>query len=283
MSAALIDGKKLARMVLSDIHSSLKKYQTFIAPGLATIIVGSDSASELYVANKIKAAKKIGINSFHYSLKNNVSENQVLDLIEKLNEDERVDGILVQLPLPQEINRGVIIEAIDPKKDVDGFHPLNLGALASGDPKIIPCTPRGILEIIRSTNTPIIGKHVVIVGKSITVGMPLALLLLLKGGTVSITHKQTVDLFSFTKQADILIVAAGSPHLINKNAIKKGAVVIDVGINRNKEGAILGDVDFSSAKEVASYITPVPGGVGPMTIAMLMQNTFECFQKNRRS
>ena len=252
-----------------------------INPGLAVILVGEDPASKVYVSNKKKACEYIGINSFEYKLPEETTEEELLELIDKLNNDNSVSGILCQLPVPKHINEESIINAIDPKKDVDAFHPVNVGKIMTGNYDFVPCTPAGVMELIKESGIDVTGKECVVVGRSNIVGKPMSMLLLHKNGTVTICHSRTKDLKEKTKSADILVVAVGIPNFITGDMIKPGAVVIDVGINRIAPKTLVGDVDFASAEPVAGAITPVPGGVGPMTIAMLMNNVIlSC--KNRK-
>jgi len=244
-----------------------------INPGLAVIIVGDDPASRVYVNNKKKACEQIGVYSEEYALPAETSEQELLELIEKLNNDKKINGILVQLPVPKHINEETIINAIDPKKDVDAFHPVNVGKIMVGNFDFVPCTPAGVMELIKESGIDVCSKECVVVGRSNIVGKPQAMLLLHQNGTVTICHSRTKDLSEKTRQADILIAAVGIPEFIKGDMIKPGAVVIDVGINRIADKKLVGDVEFESAEKVASAITPVPGGVGPMTIAMLMKNT----------
>ena len=278
--AHLIYGKPLADSVLknlkSQIHSMAKR-----PPGLATILVGHDPASAIYVANKRKRAMDVGIASFHYDLETTVDEASLLKLIDDLNKNHAVDGILVQLPLPKSIREARILEAVSPTKDVDGFHPLNMGHLMRGEPTIVACTPLGIMELIKSVNYDLKGRHAVVVGKSNIVGKPCAQLLLNHEATVTVCHSNTKDLASITRQADILVVAAGKPKLITEHHVKAGVFVIDVGINRDEQNRICGDVDFDAVVDKASYITPVPGGVGPLTIAMLLKNTVDNYMRSQ--
>ncbi len=247
---------------------------------MAVIIVGDDPASRVYVNNKKKACEEIGIASFEYALPADTSEEELLELIDKLNVTPEVSGILVQLPVPKHIDEQKIICAINPKKDVDAFHPVNVGKIMTGDYDFVPCTPAGVMELIAESGIEVSGKDCVIVGRSNIVGKPQAMLLLHKNGTVTICHSRTADLKAKTKAADILVVAVGIPEFITGDMIKEGAVVIDVGINRLENKKLVGDVHFESAEKVASAITPVPGGVGPMTIAMLMKNTLKAAQIN---
>lgn len=280
--ATIIDGKAVAALihknVAEDVQAFVKK--TGITPGLATVLVGKNEASQVYVRNKIKATKACGMNSFPYDLPETTTENELLSLIADLNQNHSVHGILVQLPLPKHISAEKVISRLSPKKDVDGFHPMNLGALVSGKKGLVPCTPLGIMTILQHYKIDLKGKDVVIVGRSNIVGKPLALLMLQNHATVTITHSQTKNLSQKTKQADVIVAAVGQPKMISGEQLKTGAVVIDVGISRLSDGSLCGDVDFESAEKVASFITPVPGGVGPMTIAMLMQNTLEAAKNN---
>ncbi len=281
MSAQVISGNSLAAKIKGDIAAqiSLNLAQGKRAPGLAVILVGADPASQVYVGSKRKSCAELGIDSKSYDLPENTSEKELLDLIEKLNQDETVDGILVQLPLPKQIDSTKVIEAICPDKDVDGFHPYNVGRLCQRIPTLRACTPYGVMKLLETTGVNLYGKHAVIVGASNIVGRPMALELLLGGCTVTVTHRFTQDLESHIRQADILVVAVGKPKFIPGNWVKEGAIVIDVGINR-LDGKLIGDVDYDVASQKASFITPVPGGVGPMTVAMLMQNTFQAYEKH---
>ncbi len=281
MSAQVISGNSLAAKIKGDIAAqiSLNLAQGKRAPGLAVILVGADPASQVYVGSKRKSCAELGIDSKSYDLPENTSEKELLDLIEKLNQDETVDGILVQLPLPKQIDSTKVIEAIWPDKDVDGFHPYNVGRLCQRIPTLRACTPYGVMKLLETTGVNLYGKHAVIVGASNIVGRPMALELLLGGCTVTVTHRFTQDLESHIRQADILVVAVGKPKFIPGNWVKEGAIVIDVGINR-LDGKLIGDVDYDVASQKASFITPVPGGVGPMTVAMLMQNTFQAYEKH---
>lgn len=275
MSAQIIDGKLLAKKLLAEIALTIKARQG-LKPSLATVLVGDDMASTIYISNKRKKAALVGINSIHYELSSSTTEEELLGLIRKLNQ-EPIDGILVQLPLPKHIKESTIIEAIDPNKDVDGFHPLNMGYLFRGTPKAVACTPLGIMEIFSSANYSLLGKNAVIVGRSNIVGKPLAHLLLSQNATVTICHSKTKDLAKITKEADVLIAAMGQPKLIKEQHVKHGAFVVDVGINRDQNNQLCGDVDFDDVRETAGFLTPVPGGVGPLTIAMLLKNTLANF------
>ncbi|MEG1992351.1 MAG: bifunctional methylenetetrahydrofolate dehydrogenase/methenyltetrahydrofolate cyclohydrolase FolD [Acetivibrio sp.] len=271
--AQIIDGKRIATEIKEELRektASLKKEGKTI--GLAVIQVGNDPASDVYVKNKKKACAYIGMESFAYELPENTTQEELLEVVKTLNQEEKVNGILVQLPLPKHINEDFVIKAIAPEKDVDGFHPQSVGALSIGQKGFVSCTPAGIVELLKRSHIEIEGKECVIVGRSNIVGKPMALLLLRENGTVTICHSKTKDLKEFTKRGDILIVAMGKPRFITKEYVKEGAVVIDVGMHRGENNKLCGDVDYESVEPIASYITPVPGGVGPMTIAMLMKN-----------
>ena len=283
MTAQIIDGKKVA----TDVRAEVKqKIEIRLAlgkrrPGLAVILIGSDPASQVYVNHKRKACAEVGIESRSYDLPSHTTQHELIELIDALNKDAAIDGILVQLPLPAHIDASLIIEQIDPSKDVDGFHPTNVGRLTLRIPGLRPCTPYGVIRLLESVGETFKGRHAVIVGASNIVGRPMALELLLAGATISVCHRfsgtQTADL---VKQADIVVAAVGRPGLVKGEWIKPGATVIDVGINRLADGRLVGDVEFEAASERAAYITPVPGGVGPMTVAMLMQNTLEACEKH---
>ncbi|MCT7359633.1 bifunctional methylenetetrahydrofolate dehydrogenase/methenyltetrahydrofolate cyclohydrolase FolD [Thalassolituus pacificus] len=279
MTAQLIDGNATAKAIRESIKQQVQARtdKGLRAPGLAVILVGSDPASEVYVAHKRKDCEQVGIISKAYDLAATTSQQQLLDLIDELNNDATVDGILVQLPLPAGLKADEILERIDPTKDVDGFHPFNLGRLAQRMPMLRPCTPAGIVDLLEGTGEDVRGKHAVIVGASNIVGRPMGLELLLKGCTVTTCHRFTKDLAYHVQQADIVVVAVGKPGIVKGEWIKPGATVIDVGINRQADGKLIGDVDFAAAAERAAFITPVPGGVGPMTRAKLLENTlFAC-------
>ena len=275
MTAKIIDGKKIAQETISEIKKSIAKNinEGINPPGLAVVIVGDNPASAIYVRNKRIACKEAGIKSFNHDLAEDISEKELIELIESLNNNSEVHGILVQLPLPDHISETKIIESIDPIKDVDGFHPYTIGRLMQRIPVLRPCTSIGVITMLDAIGIDPIGKHAVIVGASNLVGRPLALELLLRGATTTVCHKFTKDLESFVHQADILAVAVGKIGIIPGSWIKKDAVVFDIGINRDENGKVTGDVDFETAKEQASWISPVPGGVGPMTVAMLLKNT----------
>lgn len=249
--------------------------------GLAVVLVGDDSASKVYVANKEKACEQLGIYSEKYVLPESTSEEELLSLIHKLNGDEKIDGILVQLPLPKHLDDKVIIDNIRPDKDVDAFHPVNVGKIMIGDFDFVPCTPAGIMELIKESGVPVEGKECVVIGRSNIVGKPMSMLLLHQNGTVTICHSRTKNLSEVTKKADILVAAVGIPKFVTADMVKPGAVVIDVGMDRDENGKLCGDVDFDSVEPVAGAITPVPGGVGPMTIAMLMRNTVTASKNHR--
>ncbi|MBC8227692.1 MAG: bifunctional methylenetetrahydrofolate dehydrogenase/methenyltetrahydrofolate cyclohydrolase FolD [Gammaproteobacteria bacterium] len=275
MTAKIIDGKKIAQETISEIKKSIAKNinEGINPPGLAVVIVGDNPASAIYVRNKRIACKEAGIKSFNHDLPEDISEKELIELIKLLNNNSEVHGILVQLPLPDHISETKIIESIDPIKDVDGFHPYTIGRLMQRIPVLRPCTSIGVITMLDAIGIDPIGKHAVIVGASNLVGRPLALELLLRGATTTICHKFTKDLESFVHQADILAVAVGKIGIIPGSWIKKDAVVFDIGINRDENGKVTGDVVFETAKEQASWISPVPGGVGPMTVAMLLKNT----------
>ena len=277
--AIRIDGKQISK----DIKEELKEEVASLAAQgrkccLAVIQVGNDPASSVYVGNKKKACAYIGIESLAYELPEETTEDELLEIIDKLNNDTNVHGILCQLPLPKQINEDHIIKAISPKKDVDGFHPQNVGALVIGEQGFVSCTPAGIIQLLKRSNIEMDGKHCVVVGRSNIVGKPMSLLMLRENATVTICHSHTKNLEEICKEADILIVAIGKPQFIGKEYVKKGAVVIDVGIHRDENNKLCGDVKFDEVEPVASYITPIPGGVGPMTIAMLMHNFVEAMK-----
>jgi methylenetetrahydrofolate dehydrogenase (NADP+)/methenyltetrahydrofolate cyclohydrolase len=274
--AELIDGKVVSQSVRDEVAelASKLKQDTGIVPGLAAVLVGDDPASEIYVRNKRKACEKVGIYSEEHKLPAETTEEQLLGLVNKLNEDTKIHGILVQLPLPGHIDETKILRTVSPLKDVDGFHPYNVGLLVEGNPRFVSCTPGGIIKMLDFYNIDIKGKEVVVVGRSNIVGKPVSMLLLHRHGTVTICHSRTKDLKEVTGRADILVAAIGRANFITADMVKDGAVVIDVGINRKDDGKLTGDVDFEAVSEKASYITPVPGGVGPMTIAMLLYNTY---------
>jgi len=280
METILLDGKATSNTIKLELKEKVSLLaQNGSVPTLAVILVGKDPASQVYVKAKKKACEYIGIKSISYELNEDISEQRLLDLVQELNDRDDVHGILVQLPLPRFISEEKIIMAIDPKKDVDGFHPVNVGNLSIGNKGFISCTPYGIIELLKRSNVSIQGKNCVIVGRSNIVGKPISMLLLRENGTVTICHSKTKDLKAVCKQADILIAAIGRPKMITSEYVKEGAVVVDVGINRLEDGTLCGDVDFESVMPLCSHITPVPGGVGPMTIAMLMNNVVEAYNK----
>ena len=275
MSAQIIDGKKIAAELRKTLKIRVDKRVKagLRKPGLAVILVGNDPASEVYVRNKRKGCEEAGIESIAYDFDNDTTQEKLLSVIDELNENDAIDGILVQFPVPAHIDTETVIERIRPDKDVDGFHPYNVGRLATRMPVLRSCTPRGVMTLLESTGEPIRGQHAVIVGASNHVGRPMALELLLAGCTITVCHRFTKDLETQVGRADILVVAVGKPGIVKGEWVKPGAVVVDVGINRTDDGKLIGDVDFDAAKEKASWITPVPGGVGPMTVATLLQNT----------
>lgn len=279
MTAQLIDGKKIAKQVRNNVaaHVEILKEANKRIPGLAVVLVGLNPASQVYVANKTRACSEVGLVSKEFTLPATTSQEALLTLVDKLNADPQIDGILVQLPLPAGLNADEVLERIHPSKDVDGFHPYNIGRLAQRMPSLRPCTPKGIMTMIEATKRKIKGLDAVIVGASNIVGRPMGLELLLAGCTVTTCHKFTKDLSSHVRRADLLVVAVGKPHFIPGEWIKPGAIVIDVGINRLEDGSLTGDVEFDVAKDRADWITPVPGGVGPMTVASLIENTLEAY------
>ena len=282
MSATLIDGKKLSALIREEIKLDASEFERKYGRkiGLAVILAGENPASKIYVRNKIVACEETGIKSFEYYLPESVTTEQLLELVETINSDENIDGLLVQLPLPKGVDEKTVLKAVSPAKDVDGFHAVNAGNLLLGNPCLAACTPSGIISLIKSTGVEINGKNAVVVGRSNIVGKPVAVLLLNENATVTVCHSKTADLKKHTLEADILVVAVGIKEFIKGDMIKKGAVVIDVGMNR-ADGKLYGDVEFDSAKERASFITPVPGGVGPMTITMLLKNTVKAANLER--
>ncbi len=281
MTAILIDGKFVAQQTRNQVKQQVSQITSsnHRAPGLAVVLVGLDPASQVYVGSKRRACNEVGFVSKSFDLAAESSQQQVLKLVDELNQDDEIDGILVQLPLPAHLNADEILERIDPAKDVDGFHPYNIGRLAQRMPALRPCTPTGIMTLINSVAVNKKGLDAVVVGASNIVGRPMALELLLAGCTVTVTHKFTKDLEAHVRRADLLVVAVGKPEFIPGSWIKEGAIVIDVGINRLDDGSLVGDVEFAKAKERANYITPVPGGVGPMTVATLIENTLESYRR----
>ena len=277
MTAQIIDGKQIAAELRKSLKQRVDKRLAngLRKPGLAVILVGNDPASEVYVRNKRKGCDEVGITSTAYDLDSNTTQEKLLSIIDELNEDESIDGILVQFPVPDHINTETVIERIRPDKDVDGFHPYNVGRLVTRKPVLRSCTPRGVMTLLESTGEPIRGQDAIIVGASNHVGRPMAMELLLAGSTVTVCHRFTKDLQAKIGQADIVVVAVGKPGIVQGDWIKPGAIVIDVGINRNEDGKLIGDLNFDAAQEKAAWITPVPGGVGPMTVATLLQNTID--------
>ena len=277
----ILDGQKVARHIRRKLRCDIADLKAEgIIPGLAVIIVGDDPASQSYVTSKTKIANRLGLKSLKYELPYETTEDELLEVIDKLNKDDSIDGILVQLPLPAHIDSGKVLYKIDVDKDVDGFHPMNIGRMFIGEDTLLPCTPHGVIQILKAYDIRLSGKKVVIIGRSNIVGKPLSMMFLHENATVTTCHSKTVNLKEVSKSADILVVATGRAKFIDSEYVKPGAVVIDVGINR-VDGRIVGDVDFDDVKELASYITPVPGGIGPMTIVMLMYNTIKS-AKNRR-
>lgn len=278
--AMIIDGKAIAQQIRDGLKAEVVKLQREkgITPGLAAVLVGENPASKVYVNMKAKACEEVGIYSEKIHLPADTPQERLIELVHQLNQNKKIHGILIQLPLPPPLDEHAVLQEVDPNKDVDGFHPVNLGKLLSAKfwnelPPFVPCTPAGCIKLIESTGTEIEGKNAVVVGRSVIVGKPAAMLLLAKQATVTVAHSRTKNLKEICRQADILVVAVGKAGLVTAGMIKPGAIVIDVGVNRMSDGKLVGDVDFEGAKEVAGYITPVPGGVGPMTIAMLLSNT----------
>jgi methylenetetrahydrofolate dehydrogenase (NADP+) / methenyltetrahydrofolate cyclohydrolase len=276
VAARVIDGKAVAAAVRERVKVDVAAYkeETGRVPGLATVLVGEDPASQVYVGMKRRNTEEVGMRSIHHEPAASIREGELLDLVRELNEDDEVDGILVQLPLPAQIDEDAVVAAIDPKKDVDGLTPISAGMLAHGAPGLVPCTPRGVMELLSHEGVELEGAEAVVVGRSKLVGVPVARLLLAANATVTVCHSRTRDLDAVCRRADVLVAAVGVPRLLGAEAVKPGAVVIDVGVNRLDEG-LVGDVDYEAAAEVAAAITPVPGGVGPMTIAMLLSNTLQ--------
>ncbi len=277
--AVIFDGKKIAGEIRQEIKKETEKIflEKGVKPGLAVIIVGDDPASAIYVRNKEKAAQEVGFHSVVKRYPTDTTQKELLAAVDEINNDKSIHGMIVQLPLPKHLNEKKVIKRIDPKKDVDGLHPLSIGALTIGDKGLVSCTPKGCIHLIKETGIEISGKKAVVVGRSNMVGKPVALLLLQENVTVTICHSRTKDLKAELQDADIIVAAVGVANLVKGDMVKKGAVVIDVGINRSEEGKLCGDVDFEAASKNAGFITPVPGGVGPMTIAMLLSNTLEAF------
>lgn len=280
MAATIIDGKEVAKSIRAELANEVENLKKQgIVPGLTVILVGDDPASHSYVRGKEKGCEEVGIHSEVIRMDASVSQAELLQTIQQLNENPNVHGILVQLPLPSHISEEAVIDAIHPDKDVDGFHPISVGNMVIGRETFLPCTPHGIIELIKRTGTTLEGKHAVVIGRSNIVGKPVSLLLQRENATVTMCHSRTKDLAQYTRKADILVVAVGKPHIIGKEHVSPGAVVIDVGVNRVETGKLVGDVKFEEVSEVAGFITPVPGGVGPMTITMLLKNTVAAAKK----
>ncbi|GAB6990412.1 bifunctional methylenetetrahydrofolate dehydrogenase/methenyltetrahydrofolate cyclohydrolase FolD [Paenibacillus pini] len=281
MTASIISGKKVSDEIRGSISDEVKELVSKnVVPGLAVVLVGEDAASQVYVRNKEKACHDLGFYSEVHRLPAETSEQQLLALVDTLNQQDTIDGILVQLPLPSHINEKSVINAISVHKDVDGFHPVNVGNLVIGDDSLLPCTPAGVIELIKRAGVELSGKHAVVIGRSNIVGKPVSLLLQRENATVTMCHSRTSNMAELARQADVLVVAIGRANFIDSSYVKPGAVVIDVGMNRLENGKLAGDVDFESVKEVSGPITPVPGGVGPMTITMLMKNTLTAAKRN---
>ncbi|MBC7778618.1 MAG: bifunctional methylenetetrahydrofolate dehydrogenase/methenyltetrahydrofolate cyclohydrolase FolD [Proteobacteria bacterium] len=279
MAAQRIDGKALAQQVLAECGAEVARMVTRgVVPGLAVVLVGDNPASRAYIRNKVRACADVGVRSIVHEFGADTSQAQVIEQVRRLNDDPAIHGILVQLPLPKTLDEAAILAEVVAHKDVDGFHEVNRGALFSGQPRFPPCTPAGMMRMLDSIGVSLTGKHAVVVGRSNTVGKPMALLLLARDATVTLCTSKTVDLASHTRRADVLVVAVGRPGLVNGDMVKPGAIVLDVGINRTAEGKLVGDVDFDSVAQVAAHVTPVPGGVGPMTVAMLVVNTIAAAQ-----
>src|SRR5216117_1958916 len=273
MAARILDGKSLAAQVRIAVKREVEALaQRGIRPGLAVLLAGDNPASRVYVRNKVRACEETGVRSEMYELPANVSEEALVDRVLALNDDPDIHGILVQLPLPKQVDAHKVLESIAPAKDIDGFHESNLGALLAGRPRMVPCTPAGVMRLLDHAGVPLAGSHAVVIGRSNIVGKPLALLLLQRDATVTLCHSKSRDLENLARSADILVAAVGRAKLVTGRMVKPGACVIDVGVNRLSDGSLAGDVDFAAASEVAGWITPVPGGVGPMTIAMLLEN-----------
>jgi methylenetetrahydrofolate dehydrogenase (NADP+)/methenyltetrahydrofolate cyclohydrolase len=281
MAAQILDGKSLAAQVRAGVKEKVARLaQRGIRPGLAVVLAGDDPASKVYVRNKVRACEETGVRSSLFEYPQSVSQAQLLERVNALNEDSSIHGILVQLPLPRQVDAPRVLDAVSPAKDVDGFHDANLGALLAGKPGIVPCTPAGVMRLLEHAQVPLAGRRAVVIGRSNIVGKPLALLLLQEDATVTICHSKTQGIESIAKQADILVAAIGRAKLVSAAMVKPGACVVDVGVNRLPDGTLAGDVDFQAAKNVAGWITPVPGGVGPMTIAMLLENCLYAAGKN---
>lgn len=282
MSDKIIDGKLVSEKIRNVIKEKAKRIHEEFSrvPGLAAVLVGEDPASQIYVRNKRISCEDVGIYSEEHKLSESTTQGELLSLIDKLNNDNKINGILVQLPLPSHINESIVLNSVSPQKDVDGFHPINAGYLFEGQPKFIPCTPHGIIKMLDFYNVEIEGKNAVVLGRSNIVGKPAAILLLQKNATVTICHSRTRNLNEILKNADIIVAAIGKAHFVKKEMVKEGATIIDVGINRLENGKLAGDVDFDGVKEVCGLITPVPGGVGPMTITMLLWNTLKSLEES---
>ena len=283
MAATILQGKEVAQSIRFELASEVADLkEQGIVPGLTVVLVGDDPASHSYVRGKSKGCEEVGIRSELILKDASTTEEELLSIIQELNENPNVNGILVQLPLPAHISEAAVIEAIHPEKDVDGFHPISVGNMVLGNETMLPCTPHGIIELIKRTGTTIAGKHAVVIGRSNIVGKPVSLLLQQENATVTMCHSRTQNLEEYTRKADILVVATGRAHMIGKEHVKPGAVVIDVGVNRIETGKLVGDVKFDEVQEVASFLTPVPGGVGPMTITMLLKNTVMAARKQAK-
>jgi len=283
MSGVLINGKEIGQSIRNELVERIEKLKKQgIIPGLAVILVGDNAASKTYVSNKQKTCESLGMHSKLLSFESTLTERELIDTIQSLNNDKEINGILVQLPLPKHITESAVLSAISPDKDVDGFHPTNVGKMFLGQETFLPCTPYGVMKLLEHTGIELSGKHAVVVGRSRIVGKPMGQLLLQKDATVTYAHSKTPNLKAITRQADILVVAVGIVNLITADHIKDGAVIIDVGMNRNDNNRLCGDVDFASVQPKSSYITPVPGGVGPMTITMLMENTVQSAENKLR-
>lgn len=283
--AQLIDGKAIAQRVRDEVALGVKSFRERHgrAPGLHVVLAGDDSASAVYVKNKEKAALEVGMAGQVHRLPASVTQAEMLALVQRLNEDPNIDGILVQLPVPNGVRSEAMIDAVDPRKDVDGFHPLNVGALWSGQENLVPCTPRGCMRLLREAGAELKGARALVIGRSNIVGKPMAALLLAEHATVTLAHSRTRDLPAVCRQADVIVAAVGRARMINADWVTPGAIVIDVGMNRDENGKLCGDVDFASVEPVAKAITPVPGGVGPMTIAMLLENTLKAAEKRAQA
>ncbi|GIO07045.1 bifunctional protein FolD [Brevibacillus reuszeri] len=283
MAATILQGKEVAQSIRFELANEVADLkEQGIVPGLTVVLVGDDPASQSYVRGKSKGCEEVGIRSELILKDASTTEEELLSIIQELNENPNVNGILVQLPLPAHISEAAVIEAIHPEKDVDGFHPISVGNMVLGNETMLPCTPHGIIELIKRTGTSIAGKHAVVIGRSNIVGKPVSLLLQQENATVTMCHSRTQNLEEYTRKADILVVATGRAHMIGKEHVKPGAVVIDVGVNRIESGKLVGDVKFDEVQEVASFLTPVPGGVGPMTITMLLKNTVMAARKQAK-